>query len=270
MVMFSIITICHNEVTRIEKTILSVTSQTCRDYELIVIDGGSTDGTADIIRKYGHLLTYWISEPDGGVYEAMNKGVRHSTGEYVVFMNAGDRFFDNRVLERVRDYGLKADVAEGYVIRDDNKKRLRERYDDRYIQIFTDALSHQGTFTRRTLLESHPYDESLKIVSDWKFCLQTLIIEKCTYQFLPINIAYYDMTGISTIDESARIAEREKVLHEYFPSYVVEGIHSYFDVCTHRLVKYAIYLHHHNRKAYNLARKIVKRIYKLVKIFETI
>lgn len=97
----TVVTVCYNAVNEIEKTIRSVLSQTYPDKEYIVIDGGSTDGTVDIIRKYADRIDYWISEPDGGIYEGMTKGIEHATGDYINFMNAGDLFFDNHVLDEV-------------------------------------------------------------------------------------------------------------------------------------------------------------------------
>ena len=97
----SIITVCFNAVGVIEKTILSVISQTYNDVEYIIIDGGSTDGTLDIVKKYENYIAYWISEPDSGIYNAMNKGVKHATGLYCNFMNAGDFFINEKVLENI-------------------------------------------------------------------------------------------------------------------------------------------------------------------------
>lgn len=97
----SVITIVRNDVQHIEQTMLSVLGQTYPDVEYIVIDGGSTDGTTDVIKKYADRLAYWVSEPDGGIYPAMNKGVEHATGEWVNFMNSGDAFADDRVLEDI-------------------------------------------------------------------------------------------------------------------------------------------------------------------------
>lgn len=97
----SIITVVRNDVSHIEETMLSVLSQTYSNIEYIVIDGGSTDGTVDIIKKYADKLAYWVSEPDGGIYPAMNKGVEHATGEWVNFMNSGDTFANKHVIEEL-------------------------------------------------------------------------------------------------------------------------------------------------------------------------
>ena len=109
----SIITVCFNAVGVIEKTILSVISQTYNDVEYIIIDGGSTDGTLDIVKKYENYIAYWISEPDSGIYNAMNKGVKYATGLYCNFMNAGDFFINEKVLENIFTSNRNEDLISG-------------------------------------------------------------------------------------------------------------------------------------------------------------
>ena len=97
----TVVTVCYNAVKEIEKTIQSVISQTYDNVEYIIVDGGSTDGTLDIIRKYSSRITRWVSEPDKGIFDAMNKSAHMATGEYINFMNAGDLFFDEKVLSDI-------------------------------------------------------------------------------------------------------------------------------------------------------------------------
>ena len=97
----SVVTVCYNAADTIEKTMLSVLNQTYHDIEYIIIDGGSTDGTVEIIRKYADRIAYWVSEPDKGIYDAMNKGIKVATGEWINFMNAGDEFVDEGVIEKL-------------------------------------------------------------------------------------------------------------------------------------------------------------------------
>ncbi len=260
---FSIITVSYNEVKNIQRTLDSIGRQTCHDYELIVVDGGSTDGTVDLIRQYEHNITWWCSEPDRGIYNAMNKGVSHAIGDYLIFMNSGDAFYNNQVLAEVLNRGIHADVIEGYVIRTDKKRRLRERYKDIYVQLFTDTLSHQGAFIKRELLVAHPYDERYKIVADWKLWLETIILEGRSYAHVDTTIAYVDMTGISSVNVKQRLEEREAVIHELFPPSIVGLIQSYQKAYGLTLVRYAVELSEHYPIAYNLIRKIAKRVTKL-------
>lgn len=261
---FSIITVCYNEAKNIRKTLDSIVMQTCSDYELIIVDGESTDGTKDIFLQYKNHIKWWCSEKDRGIYHAMNKGVNHASGEYIIFMNAGDWFYDNKVLANVKQSGITSDIIEGYIVCPNKNKRIRERYEDLYVHLFADTISHQGAFIKRPLLLSYPYDENYKIVADWKFWIETLILNNYSYSFLDLNIAYYDMTGISASHKAVK-EEREKVYQELFPPHIVKLIHSYFEAYDLALVKYAVYLSHHSPKGYSLVRKIAKRIVKLTK-----
>ena len=109
----SIITVNYNDAKGLERTILSVISQTKHNFEFIVIDGGSTDGSIDVINKYERHIDYWVSEPDGGIYQGMNKGLRQAQGEYVNFMNSGDCFHSTDVLERIFALDTDADIITG-------------------------------------------------------------------------------------------------------------------------------------------------------------
>jgi glycosyltransferase involved in cell wall biosynthesis len=110
---YSIITVNFNNKEGLRKTIESVIHQTFRDYEFIVIDGGSTDGSTDILREYDTHINYWVSEPDGGIYQGMNKGIKIAAGEYLNFMNSGDCFYDPDILEKVSRYKSEADFIVG-------------------------------------------------------------------------------------------------------------------------------------------------------------
>ena len=261
----SVITINYNNCNGLRRTIESVANQTFNDYELIVIDGGSTDGTKEIIQQFAKHLSWWCSEPDKGIYNAMNKGVSHATGDYVIFMNAGDWFYNDYVLENVYRNEMNADIIEGHTIKADKMVRHRPVYEDLFEHLFTDTISHQGAFIKRKLLLAHPYDEKYKIVSDWKFWLETLILEENTYAFIDLDIAYFDMSGISFTQIELRENEREAVYRELFPPHMVRFIHSYLRAYHLALVKYAVYLDEHSHKGYELVRKIAKRVVKVVK-----
>jgi glycosyltransferase involved in cell wall biosynthesis len=110
--LFSIITVTYNSKDVLEKTVESVKDQSCKDYEYIVIDGKSTDGTIDVIKNYENEIDYWVSEEDKGIYDAMNKGIKNSSGQLIFFLNAGDTFYDKEVLQDVKDFYLKNNKPE--------------------------------------------------------------------------------------------------------------------------------------------------------------
>jgi glycosyltransferase involved in cell wall biosynthesis len=217
---FSVITINYNEGEGLLRTIQSVVGQTFTDFEYIVIDGGSTDQSVDIIRRYAPHITYWVSEPDGGIYNAMNKGVGHAHGDYCLFMNAGDCFKDEHVLEATSTH-LGADLLVGRILTDKGRERFHQPEEVTMYFLYSSTFPHQGTFIRTELLRRHPYDESLRIVADWKFFLQAAIFDNCSIELLPLFVAVFDSHGISSTQSAAREAESEKVLRSMLPERVL-------------------------------------------------
>ena len=213
---YSIITINYNNQDGLKKTIKSVVNQTSTDYEFIVIDGGSTDGSIDVIKEIENHITYWVSEKDNGVYHAMNKGVAQAHGDYLLFMNSGDCFYAPDILSSVGKY--KEDIICGKVLKGDstwpsghNKPTIS------LVDLMRGSLPHQAMFIKRELLVKHPYDEKYKILSDWKFCIETIIFDNCSFHNIDIIVANYDTTGISTNSNGLLPKERELILKELFP-----------------------------------------------------
>ena len=166
----SIITINLNDARGLEKTIESVLSQTSNDFEYIVIDGGSTDGSVDVIQKYKDKITYWVSEPDTGIYNAMNKGILKATGEYCQFLNSGDCLVANNVTELMLSDMPECSILYGNMLKDLNGKIFcNEPFRGREITLldmFTGTLNHPSAYNKRSLFDKYGlYDESLKIVS---------------------------------------------------------------------------------------------------------
>lgn len=217
MTKISIITVNYNNKIGLEDTIISTINQTWKDYELIIVDGGSTDGSYNVIKKYQNNLTWWCSEEDGGIYPAMNKGVKHATGEYCIFMNSGDVFFNNKVLEIISKEGRTEDIIIGKEIGKETKKELHN-IGNRHIVEFLSGytLPHQATFIKRQLLLKYPYDEKLKIVSDWAFWIKTILINKCTYSFINVIVNIQDEKGVSS-NKKACMIERMPVIEQIFP-----------------------------------------------------
>lgn len=218
---YSIITINYNDKEGLIRTIKSVINQTSKDFEYIVIDGGSTDGSVDIIKQNADHINYWVSEKDKGVYNAMNKGIAQAKGDYLVFMNAGDCFHTPDILELMCDY--QEDIICGKVFKG-NTTIPSGHYKPTItlVDLMRRSLPHQAMFIRRELMVKHPYDENYKILSDWKFCIQALVFDNCTFRNSDVVVADYDISGISTNSNGLLAKEREIILKELFPQRIIE------------------------------------------------
>jgi glycosyltransferase involved in cell wall biosynthesis len=218
----SIITINYNNAIGLRKTIESVVSQTSNDFEYIVIDGGSTDGSVYAIKEYDDKITYWISEPDNGIYHAMNKGIRVATGEYCHFLNSGDRLVDNEVVDKMLKSIPDCDIFLGNVIDLNPEGKVYYNKSKTKVSFYTfyqSTLFHASAYIRRSLFNQYGlYDETLKIVSDWKWYLVVAGLHKANIQFADINVCYFDSTGISSTNKELDIIERRKVLEELVPA----------------------------------------------------
>lgn len=215
----SIITVNYNDSKGLQRTIESVVSQSFHDYEFIVIDGGSTDESVDIIKKYEHHIDFWVSECDGGIYSGMNKGLRHAKGEYVNFMNGGDCYHSEDVLERIFALNINADIITGSHAGSPHPNV--GQYGVSMYDLYTGAIDHQASFIRRDLALLHPYDEKYRIVSDWKFFIEALVFDNCSFSFTDIIVVDVDMNGISNTNSDLDRQERNLVLKELFPERVL-------------------------------------------------
>ena len=214
---YSVITINYNNKDGLEKTIQSVLGQTCQDFEYIVIDGGSTDGSTDIIKRYAALISYWVSEPDGGRYPAMNKGIRHAKGDYLNFMNSGDTFHSSTVLEDIAKMNYTEDIITGgYYNQEKGIKHIIKPQEVTLLTMFKNTFNHQATFYKRDLFRKRLYDESYVIQSDAKFNYLSIIYDNCSVRIIDYIIAVYDLNGISSKLEIVD-KEWERLLAELFP-----------------------------------------------------
>lgn len=264
----SIITINYNNKEGLQKTIDSVVSQTWWDFEWIIIDGGSSDGSKELIAQYQQHFAYCCSEPDKGVYNAMNKGVDHAYGEYLLFLNSGDALYDKDVLQRVHDLKLDADIISGQIVRMDNNQLLRS-YDESILkQLYYNTLNHQGTFIKSSLFVNLRYDETLKVVSDWKFWLDSIVWKNAKVKMIDLIIAKQDMTGISSVHADQDKMERKQVLDEYFPLLIQNDLTNYWKMMNSTYVQRGEYISKNSVFAYNLAIRfmgLLERIIKLIR-----
>ena len=216
----SIITVNFNNSEGLERTIRSVISQTFRDFEFIVIDGGSTDGSVDVIKKYENHINYWVSEHDGGIYAGMNKGLRQAKGEFVNFMNGGDSYHSSDVLEKIFSLNVDVDIITG--AHAENGLRNVGKEGVTMLDLYKWAIDHQASFIRRDVALRHPYDEKYRIVSDWKFFIETLVFDNCSFYYTDTIVVDVDMKGISNTHSELDRKEREMVLKELLPERVLK------------------------------------------------
>lgn len=212
----SIITVNLNNKSGLQKTIDSVISQTFKDFDWIVIDGGSTDGSKELIEKYANYISYWVSEPDKGIYNAMNKGILVAQGEYLLFLNSGDELYCNSILSQVFSTNHISDIILGQVERKDNHQLLRKYQSNIFMQLYTDTLNHQASFIKRSLFKDKLYDESLRIVSDWKFFVEVIIKHNATYKIIDSIVVRQDMKGISSKELDLVKKERQTIFNNQF------------------------------------------------------
>ena len=269
----SIITINRNNAKGLEKTMQSVAAQTYKEFEYIIIDGASTDSSVEVIKsresEYAHLK--WVSEPDKGIYNAMNKGLRMASGDYIQILNSADCLASDDVTERMllALEELKApSILYGNMVKcfPDGHQVVDKSFAGQEITMlgmYKGTLNHDPTYIRRDLFEKYGfYDENLKIVSDWKCYLKAFIFggEKPKYEDLDVTL--FDMTGISeNADSKAMIRkERQTVLEELIPSVYLHDYERYSDdISLMRRV-------HRHSVAYNLFWLIERGLFKMEKV----
>lgn len=217
----SIITINYNNAIGLRKTIESVLSQVCQEFEYIVIDGASTDKSVEVIEEYSHRITCWVSEPDKGIYHAMNKGINRANGDYCIFINSGDVFYDSATVSLALPHLDRTAIISGGTVLGNGNNIKKSPLKITFAYLFERSLSHPSTFIQTSLLKKYKYDESLKIVSDWKFWIQTLILENQSYKSIDLIISRFDITGISS-NAAINKKERTDVLNSLIPIRILD------------------------------------------------
>lgn len=204
----TIITVCRNHAKELERTIRSVESQTWQEKEHLVIDGASTDDSLDVIKAHEASITRWVSEPDQGIYDAMNKGVKMAQGEWVIFMNAGDTFAGDDTLQRVFGNPLDADVIYGDVIKEELVKKAEAPRNAHRM-----FYCHQSAFVRTSCLREYPFDIRHKMSADFKQVKQLYLSGK-RFRQLDFPVANFDTQGVSNRNRSAGLYDNIQVIRE--------------------------------------------------------
>ena len=221
----TVITVNLNNLEGLKRTAESVIAQTSRDFEYIVIDGGSTDGSREYIAQLPRV-DYWVSEPDKGIYNAMNKGIRMAQGEYCIFMNSGDAFFAPDVLDQVipRLNGGDFYVGQPMLMRDDQMERGHMPDTMTLEFLLEDSINHQCTFTRTAILKESPYNENRRIVADWERFFKEWLFRGRSYHPLDITVAYSFLDGISSTNLETSRKEKAGVIASLVPKDMLERL----------------------------------------------
>lgn len=232
--LFSIITITYNAEKVLEETMRSVLMQSSSNYEYIIIDGASKDKTVDIIKQYKDSITYWISEPDKGLYDAMNKGLLAAKGEYVWFLNAGDTLYSLDLLrnlgDRISKLPASPDVLYGDTALVDSHgkfvsmRRLRPPRKLTWKSFRMGMLvCHQSFVAKRSIAPN--YDLSYRFSSDFDWCIKCLKAAKTVFNTHSILTNYLD-EGVTTQNMKASLKERFEIMKKFYgiiPTYIIHG-----------------------------------------------
>jgi glycosyltransferase involved in cell wall biosynthesis len=217
----SVISINLNNARGLQRTIKSVLAQQFKDFEYIIIDGGSHDGSCDIIRIYENNINYWSSEPDGGVYDAMNKGIEKSNGEYCFFLNSGDYLVNDNVFQKVFEKNPTEDILFGNLYVCKNGKVVENAFGKEKLS-FSDIYSHtikqQATFIKRNLFTNFGlFNQNRMIVADWEFFIKTLGSGNVSYRYIKEFVSYFDNDGLSNQNPVIVKKEKGEVILENIP-----------------------------------------------------
>ena len=260
----TIITITYNNIEGLCRTIQSVQSQTFCDFEHIIVDGGSTDGSVELIREYAdnqavrlsgckanqasdtlpHALitsrsncvsaysVRWISEPDNGIYDAQNKGILMAQGEYCYFLNAGDTFCDENILQRMMINAYTDIVYGNEVLIDEHRTKIGIAYgikNPSFLHLYKSCMKHQASFICRNLFETYGvYDVDMRICADWDWFLRVIGFNDVTLEYRNVDVAYFDTNGYSYTHPEIERYETELILNRYMPSQLMQKDYELF------------------------------------------
>jgi glycosyltransferase involved in cell wall biosynthesis len=237
MCKLSIITVNLNNSVGLRKTIESVLRQSFDDYEYIIIDGGSTDGSRDVIEEYEDRIDFWVSEPDKGIYDGMNKGILHSNGEYLLFLNSGD-YMVNDILEKIAPYLLDHYIYSGSIFRIEKNGRMTIKTPHnvdmikRLSTFMFYAISHQSTFIRKEVFDLIGlYGSEFKVISDQELFYKAIFLNNLSYSPLPedLIISYYNTDGFSSQGNVVSL-DKVKLMKYYLDESILQDYLEYYEL----------------------------------------
>lgn len=222
MAKVSIITVCYNNLEGLKRTYASIVNQTARkEIGWIVVDGASTDGTPEWLEAHSAEIDRWVSEPDSGIYNAMNKGVRMATGEYCLFINSGDLLNSDDIIEKCIPHLDGTIIIYGDLVTYNPKNGIYglNKYprDLRASYFINGTLPHQATFILTTEIKNNPYSEKYRIVSDWLFFAEQIILRNASYKYINEKIGVFYLDGISIKRYGEAVKETKAAWHDTFP-----------------------------------------------------
>jgi glycosyltransferase involved in cell wall biosynthesis len=231
---FTIITVVYNRVNSIEKTILSVLTQAYENYDYIIIDGGSNDGTCEIIEKYKSKLKYYVSEKDNGIYDAMNKGIKNVSDNesFILFLNSDDFFLNDQILNKISHIDNNYEFIYGKVLYKHNLKNLDVVLGnpETYQTLYRGMIQHQSCFVKKKLFDKIGYfDTSFKIAADFDFSIRILKY-KFNIHFVDEIVSVMNMGGIGSSNYFKMYNEKLKIIYNHydFSIYIIECFKTYF------------------------------------------
>ena len=216
--LISIITVIYNDGKKLEETILSILSQTYDNLEFIIIDGSSTDGTIDIIKKYEDKIDYWISEKDSGIFDAMNKGILAAKGDYINFMNAGDFFIRKNLVKEIVDIlnSEEIDFLYGDVnVGNNNIITNKIKYNTQFIY---KTICHQGIFAHKKCFNKNMFNLKYRWMCDYKWLLECFLKKKIKIKYINKEICYFEpiANAFNKNDRLKKLYERDDIGQQYF------------------------------------------------------
>lgn len=214
----TVVTICYNAVENIEKTILSVINQNYRNLEYIIVDGGSNDGTLGIIKKYEKHISKFISEPDNGIYDAMNKGIRLANGDYINFMNAGDSFYDNRVISKIVE-NIDDDIMVVYgdtLFQYNGSHKISKALPFTKLR-YKGIFCHQSAFTSLQYHKHNEFSHKYRILADFNFFYQAYNRDSMKFKQVDFVVSNFDMSdgGLSKANYEKNYIELRDILSDH-------------------------------------------------------
>jgi glycosyltransferase involved in cell wall biosynthesis len=223
----TVITINFNNATGLANTIRSVADQTPEDIEYIVIDGGSIDNSRAVIESNSGFIDHWVSEPDNGIYHAMNKGIARARGRYLLYLNSGDYFNGPDSISGLFKDNPVEDIIYGDILVRKNGHTWRKAYPDtlNFEFFLRDSLPHPASLIRRTLFEKlGPYSEHHKIVSDWEFFMNAICKHNVPYRYVPHAVAVFNEDGISSNPANDNLinAEKQQILSSQYAAFLAD------------------------------------------------